>query len=250
MALKGKSVIVTGGASGMGRASALLIASHGAKVVIADIQADKGAEVVKEIQAAGGTAFFQKTDLTSRKEVQALVAETVKRYGRIDILANVAGNAFHKSFLEIDDELWDRTVKINLYGTFYVNQETARVMVKQGGGRIINFASTVAATGGADLPAYSAAKAGVVTLSKGMQNELAKHNIMIFVVAPGATDTPLWRRGRTEEDLARMQRRLKFGRAVKAEEIAELVAFLADDTTAHMLAGQTFHTCGASFMGF
>jgi NAD(P)-dependent dehydrogenase (short-subunit alcohol dehydrogenase family) len=250
MALAGKAVIVTGGASGMGRASAFLLAARGARVAIADIQSDRGEEVAKEIKANGGAAFFQKTDLTSRKDVQAVVGETVKRYGRIDVLANVAGNAFHKSFLEIDDELWDRTVKINLYGTFYVNQETAKVMVSQGGGRIINFASTVAATGGADLPAYAAAKAGVVTLSKGIQNELAKHKIMVFVVAPGATDTPLWRRNRTEEDLARMQRRLKFGRAVKAEEIAELVAFLADDATGHMLAGQTFHTCGASFMGF
>lgn len=250
MSLKGKSAIVTGGASGMGRASAVLLASRGAKVAIADIQADKGEEVVQEIKARGGTAFFQRTDLTARKDVKAVVDETVKRFGGIDVLANVAGNAFHKPFLEVDDELWDRTIKINLYGTFYVNQETAKVMVTQGGGRIINFASTVAATGGADLPAYAAAKAGVVTLSKGIQNELAKHNIMVFVVAPGATDTPLWRRGRTEEDLARMQRRLKFGRAVKAEETAELVAFLADDTTGHMLAGQTFHTCGASFMGF
>ncbi len=120
----------------MGRASAVLLASRGAKVAIADIQADKGEEVAKEIKASGGTAFFQKTDLTSRKDVQAVVGEIVKRYGRVDVLANVAGNAFHKSFLEIDDELWDRTVKINLYGTFYVNQETAKVMVSQGGARI------------------------------------------------------------------------------------------------------------------
>ncbi len=251
MSIQGKSIIITGGASGIGGACVRVLASRGAKLAIADLDAAKGQEAAAEAQRAGASAFFQQTDVTSRPQVQALVQRTLREHGGIDVLAHVAGNAFHKPFLEIDDELWQKTIAINLTGAFIINQEVARAMVAaKRGGRIINFASQVAATGGLRLPAYSAAKAGVVALSKTMQTELVRHNIVVSLVAPGATDTPLYRRDRSEEDLERMKRRIPFGRPASAEEVARVVAFLADDETAFLLAGQTLHTNGAQFMGF
>ena len=249
MSLQGKSIIVTGGASGMGRATALLVAKRGAKVAIADVNADGGAKTASEIEKAGGKAFFQTTDLSERKQVQALVKRTVDAYGRVDVLAHVAAIAVHKSFMDLDDELWHRTIRVCLDATFYVDQEVAKVMVPQGGGRIINFASQVAATGGPMLPAYSAAKAGVVALSKTIQKELARKKVMVFCVAPGATDTPLWRANKSQADMDKVRQVMPFGVATP-EQIAELVAFLADDATGGILAGQTFHTNGSNFMGF
>ena len=180
--------------------------------------------------------------------MQRLVRSTLEAYGRIDVLVHAAAIAEHEPFLTIGDDLWDRTLATCLTGCFLVNQEVARVMVEQRGGRIVNFASTVAETGGALLAAYSAAKAGVVALSKTMQQELASHGIVVAAVAPGATDTPLYRRGRTADDLAVRARHLPFGRPAAPDEVAEVVAFLADDATAHLLAGQTIHTNGGIFM--
>jgi NAD(P)-dependent dehydrogenase (short-subunit alcohol dehydrogenase family) len=217
-------------------------------VVVADVDRIGGESVVGEIVAGGGTACFQATDVTSRADVQAMVRTAVEAYGGIDALAHVAAIAVHEPFLSITDELWRRTLDVCLTGCFLVNQEVARVMVPQGRGRIVNFASTVAATGGGTLAAYSAAKAGVVALSKTVQQELAGSGIVVAVVAPGATDTPLYRRGRSDEDLATRARRLPFGRAAAAEEVAEVVAFLADDATAHLLAGQTVHTNGGIYL--
>ncbi len=250
MSLEGKSVIVTGGASGIGAASAKVIASRGGKVMVADVNQEMGEAVVSEIVAAGGVARFQKTDVTSREQVRALAQRTQEAYGGIDAVAHVAAIALHKPFIELDDELWRRTIDVCLTGTFYLNQEVAKVMIEQGHGRIINFASTVAATGGELLAAYSAAKAGVVALSKSIQKELARHNIVVIVVAPGATDTPLWRLGRTEEQLERRRRSQRFGRVATAEEVGSVVAFLAGDESGATLAGQTIHTNGGQFMGF
>lgn len=251
MSLQDKSVIVTGGASGVGRAVALLLASKGARVAIADINVQMAEEAVTEVRRAGGTVFFQHTDLTQRPQVRALVERTVREYGRIDVLAHVAGNSHHRPFLEIDDDLWNKEVETNLKATFLVDQEVARAMAAAGGGgRIINFASQVAATGGPLLAAYSAAKGGVVAMSKAIQKELIPHNIIVTVVAPGATDTPLYRRNRSDELRQRMARHIPFQRPATAEEVARVVAFLADDETAFLLAGQTLHTNGAQFMGF
>jgi 3-oxoacyl-[acyl-carrier protein] reductase len=217
--------------------------------LLADRDHAAGDAAAAEIRAEGGTAAFWATDITSREEVQQVVRAAVNAYQRIDVLVHAAAIAEHEPFLTIGDELWDRTIATCLTGCFLVNQEVARVMVEQGRGRIINFASSVAATGGGLLAAYSAAKAGVVALTKTMQQELAHRGVVVAAVAPGATDTPLDRRGRTEDDLALRSRHLPFGRPAAADEVAEVVAFLADDASAHLLAGQTIHVNGGIFLG-
>src|SRR4029453_15675245 len=196
MTLDGKVTIVTGGASGIGRASAEVMAARGARVVIADIDDALGEAAAKELRELGGTAVFVRTAITSRPAARNLVSETRATFRRIDALVHLAAICERADFLHVDDALWQRTLDVCLTGTFLVNQEVARVMVEQGGGRIINFASTAALTGGTTHSAYSAAKAGVIRLSKSMQRELTRDNVVVVVVAPGATDTPLYRRNR------------------------------------------------------
>lgn len=255
MSLEGKGILVTGGASGIGAACALVLASRGAKIAVADIQPDKGEQVAARICAAGGTAFFSKVDLTVREEVKAAVKRTLSEYGSLDVLANAAGAAARKAFIDLDDDLWDRMLKTNLYGTFLANQEAIKVMVRQGGGRIINFGSLSGVLGRPELAAYSAAKAGVVALSRAIQNAHHADNIVVCVVAPGGVETPMWheslawRTSQPDNKSHQHERPLMFGRTIKPQEVAELVALLADDATGHMLAGQTLHVNGGSYMG-
>jgi 3-oxoacyl-[acyl-carrier protein] reductase len=249
MSLDGKVMIVTGGASGIGRASVELMASRGAQVVIADVDTDLGPTVAEEVRGRGGTARFVPTDITSRPSVRALVADTCATYGRIDALVHVAAMCENTTFLETDDDLWHRTLDVCLTGTFVVNQEVARVMVEQRCGRIINFASTVALTGGPTHAAYSAAKAGVIALAKSVQRELASANVVVMIVAPGATDTPLFRKNHPDEEQRQAAAR-RSGPPARPEDVAEVVAFLVANESAHLLAGQTIHTNGGRFMGF
>jgi len=249
MSLEGKVMIVTGGASGIGRASAELMASRGAHVVIADVQAGLGQTVAEELRARGCSATFVPTDITSRDEVRALIAQTCAALGRIDALVHVAAMCENTTFMETDDDLWHRTVDVCLTGTFLLNQEVARVMIEQRSGRIINFASTVALTGGPTHAAYSAAKAGVIALTKSVQRELASANVVAMVVAPGATDTPLFRKNHPDEE-ERLAAERRSGPPARPEDVAEVVAFLVANESAHLLAGQTIHTNGGRFFGF
>lgn len=249
MSLSGKSVVVTGGASGMGEACASLIASRGARIAIGDIQSDRGESVVGRIRSAGGSAFFSRTDVTLRPDVDTLFARALAEHGRIDVLVHAAGVATSSPFVEVSEEHWGRILHANLDATFYCNQAAVRIMLRQRGGRIINFASIAGAVPRARMAAYSAAKAGVVALTRSIQNEHAGDDIALFAIAPGATDTPMLRQGRSAEELARIERRTKFGKVIQPQQVAELVAFIADDITGHMLAGQVFHTNGAEFFG-
>lgn len=249
MSLVGKSVVISGAASGIGAACAGLIAARGGHVAIGDIQSDLGEDVVGRIRAAGGRAFFHRTDVTSRRDIDALYARALTEHGSVDVLVHAAGFAASSRFIETSEEQWSRVLHVNLDATFYCNREAVRIMLRQGGGRIINFASVAASVPRAHMAAYSAAKAGVVALTRSIQTEHAGDNIVLFAIAPGATDTPMLRQDRSVDDLAKIERRTKFGKVVEPQQVAELVAFIADDATGHMLAGQVFHTNGAEFFG-
>src|SRR4029453_4134258 len=231
MTLDGKVTIVTGGASGIGRASAEVMAGRGARAVIAGIDDALGEAAAKELRELGGTAVFVRTDITSRPAVRNLVSETRATFGGIDALVHLAAICERADFLHVDDALWQRTLDVCLTGTFLVNQEVARVMVEQGGGRIINFASTAALTGGTTHSAYSAAKAGVIGLAKSMQRELARSDVVVMVVAPGPTDTPLFRTNHPDEAEREAAAR-RFGPPARPEEVAEHAAFLGLDEAA------------------
>jgi len=247
--LTDKIVLITGAGKGSGRCLAQAFAKQGAIVAANDVSPINVEEVVDQIVAKGGRAKAYIDDIAKKVAVQNIINQVEDDFGRIDILIHHAAVEPNIPLLDMDEWDWHRTLDVCLTGTFLVNQEVARVMVEQQGGRIINFASTVALTGGPMHAAYSAAKAGVIALTKSMQRELADANIVLMIVAPGATDTPLFRRnhpdGQERRDNARTSRP-----PARPEEVADVVAFLAANESAHLLAGQTIHTNGGRFLGF
>src|ERR1035438_3094391 len=191
----GKVSIVTGSGRGIGREIALALAREGASVVIADWNDSEAQQVTKEIVASGGTAIQVKVDISDPDQVEAMVSQTLEAFGRIDILVNNAGIGHVKPFLSITLEEWNRVLEIDLTGQFLCAQAVARVMVKQGCGRIVNVASISGERGGTGRAAYGAAKAGVILLTKVMAAELAAKGIAVNAISPGPTETEQVRQG-------------------------------------------------------
>lgn len=234
--LTDKVAIVTGAAHGIGAAIAQRLASEGARVLIADVDDAAAAETAQSISSAGGVSETCHCDVSDRSSVEATVAHAVKAWGRLDIQVSNAGITDRAPFLEMDDALWERVLKTNLYGAFYSGQYAARQMVAQGGGgRIVHVASNSGIFGGRGRAAYGASKAGLINLTQTMAIELAEHGILVNAVAPGATKTRVTG-GETPPDtvMARMPLR-RYG---LPEEIAAVAAFLASDecsfTTGHV----------------
>src|SRR5215468_9390403 len=186
--LGGRRALVTGGASGIGRAIATAFAANGAHVAIAD-QADAG-PVVAAITAAGGRAFAERTDVADEAAVSALFAAALPRLGGLDILVNCAGVLFEKPLLDTTVAEFDRLMAINLRGTFLVGREALRMMVAQRAGRVINIASELAYLGCERLSVYCASKGAVVSLTRSWAREFAP-DILVNAIAPGPTDTPM-----------------------------------------------------------
>ena len=231
----GKIAVVTGGGSGIGRATALTFAREGAKVVVADVLVDGGEETVRLIRAAGGEAVLVKTDVSQAAEVEALVTQTVATYGRLDCAVNNAGIEGTMGLLtaESSEENWHRVMAINLKGVWLCLKYEIAQMLRQGGGAIVNTASAaglIATPGGS---AYVVSKHGVNGLTKTAALEYAKQGIRVNAVCPGMVRTPMAKRifqsGSSvagAEALATMQ---PIGRMGKAEEIAEAVVWLCSD---------------------
>lgn len=230
--VNGKIALVTGGGSGIGRATALVFAREGAKVVIADVVVSGGEETVRLIKAAGGEAVFVKADVSKAPEVEALIKQTVDTYGRLDCAFNNAGiEGDMASTADCTEENWDRTVAIDLKGVWLCLKYEIPQMLKQGGGAIVNTASVAGLVGFVGLPAYVAAKHGVNGLTKTAALEYAKAGIRVNAVCPGVIKTPMVDRlfssqPHAGEAIAALE---PVGRLGKPEEIGEAVVWLCSD---------------------
>lgn len=238
MRLQSKVALITGAGSGIGRASALLFAREGAKVVVVDVNAEAGEGTVADIRASGGEASFFRADVTRSAEVQGMVAYAEETYGRLDVLFTNAG-VFHPedgSVLETDERVWDFVLDVNLKGVFLGCKYGIPALLRSGGGSIINTASFVALMGSAvSQVAYTASKGGVLALTREIAVEFARRNIRANALCPGPVETPLL--AELLSDPARRARRLVHiptGRFARAEEMARAALFLASDESSYM----------------
>lgn len=229
--LENKVAVITGAASGIGKATALLFASEGAKVVISDISEGNGKKVVEEIESNGGEAFFIKADTSKASEHTDLIEKTIEVYGKLDIAVNNAGiGGPQESVGNYPVEGWDNVIAINLSGVFYGMNEQIPAMLKSGGGSVINMASILGSVGSPEVAGYVAAKHGVVGLTKAAALEHAKSNVRVNAIGPGYIYTNLVNEDTMGKDgIKALENLHPMGRLGEAEEIAELALWLASD---------------------
>ena len=247
MRLQGRVAAITGGALGIGRATARLFAAEGATVALGDVEVGAAETVAKEIVNGGGRAIAVGVDVGDAGQVQAFVDRVVAELGRLDIMFANAGIAHSAPFLEHPEAQWHRVLRVNLTGVFLCCQAAARQMVKQGGGRIITTASINGFRGVENLVGYNAAKAGVIELTKTMAVELARHHIAVNAIAPAQIDTRLTR-SLPEEARQRRVERIPMGRFGEADEVARAALFLASDDAGY-ITGHTLAVDGGYLAG-
>ncbi|MEE9572890.1 MAG: 3-oxoacyl-ACP reductase FabG [Candidatus Neomarinimicrobiota bacterium] len=225
--LKDKVAIITGGANGIGKATAFLFSEHGAKITIVDINQEAGDQVVAEITGKGGIASFEKTNISNSIEVNKMMEKVVAKYGGIDILINNAGILADAQLVKMTEEEWDRVIDINLKGIFLCGQSAAKVMIeKENGGVIINTSSVVGIYGNFGQSNYVASKAGVIGMTKTWMRELGKYNIRVNAVAPGFIKTEIIK-DIPEKIIEMMKEKTPINRLGKPEDIANAFLFLA-----------------------
>ncbi len=242
--LKGKNVIVTGGASGIGQATATRFLEEGSNVCVFDRDPDALTRVQQELPNLAGAI---KADVSRPDDVQAAFAEAVDCMGSVDVLINNAGISIRHGFLDITIEEWDRVLDVNLKGVFLVAQTAARHMMDRGSGVIVNTASTAGSTGYPHYADYSASKGGVIALTLAMALELAP-TVRVTAVSPGYTLTPMQRAEYTDEMLAAVNRKIPLGRHADPAEIAALYAYLSSEDAA-FASGQVYVMDGAETTG-
>jgi 3-oxoacyl-[acyl-carrier protein] reductase len=235
MRLADQVAIITGSARGLGRAMALRFAEEGATVVVADLDRDGATQVAGELEAAGGRARPFEVDVASPPRVEAMVADALGQFGRLDVLVNNAGVGLNRPFMTTTLEEWERQLRVNLTGTFLCAQAAARAMVRQGRGRIVNVASISGQRGGQGRAAYGAAKAGVILLTRVMAVELAPRGVRVNAIAPGPVDTEQSRGTHTEATRRAYRERIPAGRYGEAEEIAAAALFLASEESSFVV---------------
>jgi NAD(P)-dependent dehydrogenase (short-subunit alcohol dehydrogenase family) len=233
--LKEKVAIVTGSASGLGRAVSILFAKEGAKIVGADIWEKGGQETQSMIKKIDGDSIFVDCDVTKATQVEGLIHAAVKKFGRIDILINCAGVHSTGKVADMEESTWDQVVDTDLKGLFLCSKYTLKEMVKSGGGNNVNISSKAAISGFYGEAAYCAAKAGAVALTKVTAIEYARNNIRVNCLVPGNTETPMIKGIFVKTgDMERALERTPMGRFGTADEIAKVCLFLVSDDASYI----------------
>ena len=235
MKLEGKVAFVTGFGSGLGQAIAVLFAKEGAAVAGTSTTEAKGRDTVAMIEKAGSKALFHPGDVSNSAQMKALIDETVKQFGGLDIVVNSAGVRTNGSITEITEEQWDRTIAVNLKGVFVVSRLAIPEMIKRGGGVILNIGARSGMAGQAGRAAYCASKGGMITLTEAMAMDYAREKIRVNCICPGPTRTPMVDTS-TPEKLARYKTRVPVGRIGEPEDIAHAALYLASDAASMITA--------------
>jgi 3-oxoacyl-[acyl-carrier protein] reductase len=239
--------IVTGGARGIGQSITTRLLDDGYAVGVVDVNAKALAALAPMVEERGGTLSAHEASVSDRTAIQGVVEELVHSHGSLDVVVNNAGMTLPATFLDQDDDDWDRIVDVNLKGTFVVAQVAARRLVEQGHGSIVNFSSVSAHGVRTGPPAYAAAKAGVEGLSRLMAVQLAPLGVRVNTIVVGTTATP-WLLGRkSEEELDAMRATTLTGRIGDPDDIAATVAFLCSDAARHIV-GQMISVSGGQWM--
>jgi NAD(P)-dependent dehydrogenase (short-subunit alcohol dehydrogenase family) len=251
--LDSKVALITGGASGIGRATALLFAREGAAVAITDINQPAGQATAHEIIQHGGRAIFKAADVTRSTDCQSVVDQTLRQFGPIDILFNNAGIIRRASVLELNEDDWDRVMAVNVKSIFLLSRLVVPIMAQAGQGSIINTASGWGLAGGPRAAVYCASKGAVVLLTKAMAIDHGPQNIRVNCICPGDTDTNMLRNeayqlGEKEERFLAESARRPLGRVGKPVEIAQAALYLASDA-ASFVTGTALVVDGGGLAG-
>ncbi|WNS46884.1 3-oxoacyl-[acyl-carrier-protein] reductase [Paenibacillus sp. MMS20-IR301] len=246
-ALKGQTALVTGGSRGIGRAIALALAEHGVKVAVnysGSVQAAE--ETVARIQELGSEGLALQGNVGNSEQAESLVKEVIGAWGKIDILINNAGITRDNLIMRMKEEEFDQVIETNLKGVFNCLKAATRPMMKQRYGRIINISSVVGVTGNPGQINYTAAKAGVIGMTKTAARELSSRGITVNCIAPGFIDTDMTRE-LSDEVRSELVKGIPLAKLGRAEDIANTVVFLASEGAAYM-TGQTLHVDGGMYM--
>lgn len=250
--LRGKTAIVTGSGSGIGRKIAMRLAEEGSRVGVFDIVSKGAIETAELIGANGGEAFVEVVDITDRPAVFSAVASFERKAGGTDILVNNAGWDLVKPFLETDTDFWKKVIDINLYGPLHVHLAVLPGMTTRKRGKVINIASDAGRVGSSGEAVYSACKGGIIAFTKTMAREMARNNIQVNVVSPGPTETPLFDIVMGGHEAGTkiaegLKRAIPMGRMARPEDYPGIVAFLASDDS-DFITGQTISVSGGLTM--
>ncbi|WP_219838150.1 SDR family NAD(P)-dependent oxidoreductase [Paenibacillus sp. R14(2021)] len=254
MRLKDKVILITGSGSGIGKSTALLFASEGAKLIINDLSEQHGTDTVKEIEAAGGEAIFIRADVTKPEEVSAMVDAIIAHYGVIDVLFNNAGISGVGVLHEIEPEAWDRVINVNIRGVFLPSKYVIPHMMERRQGSVINMSSCIAEIGLARRASYAATKGAVLALTKSMQVDYAPYNIRVNALLPGTIMTPFVENylktsyadpAQAIEGLKKRQLSEELG---LPEDVAKAALFLASDESTFVM-GSPFYVDGGVVFG-
>lgn len=243
--LTNKRVVLTGGASGIGRATAIRLAQEGCKVGILDLD-EAGAQ--QTVERCGGNARAWRTDIADRAQVEASVAAFEAAFGPTELLANIAGWDAIANFLDTDTSLWDRVIRINLYGPLHMHHVVVRGMAQRGFGRVVNVASDAGRVGSSGEAVYAACKGGIIAFTKTLARELARAGVTLNVLCPGPTDTPLFDSVKQSSPAGAkigeaMARAIPLKRIAVPEDYPGTIAFLLSDDAAY-ITGQTINVDG------